>query len=165
MEHLKTIMEKLDDMKLSEKAMDDGDYLLLMGELKKAYDMHNVGKFVRVLRINTSINVFWSDVVGNTNLCTERMGWAHTSGAARNALSLDDEEDDSFHLDRVEVEMRKRNTHYTLKIIQNDEGEGDDSDVIDWVNNTIKTRFYDKIKTCKYINNPVDTIIYINDVE
>tara|TARA_R110000824_G_scaffold1050_1_gene5819 strand:+ start:207 stop:692 length:486 start_codon:yes stop_codon:yes gene_type:complete len=161
MEHLKTIMEKLDDMKLSEKAMDDGDYLLLMGELKKAYDMHNVGKFVRVLRINTSINVFWSDVVGNTNLCTERMGWAHTSGRNED----DDEEDHAFHLDRVEVEMRKRNTHYTLKIIQNDEGEGDASDVIDWINNTIKTRFYDKIKTCKYINNPVDTIIYINDVE
>ena len=161
MEHLKTIMEKIDDMKLSDKAMDDGDYLLLMGELKKAYDMHNVGKFVRVLRINTSINVFWSDIVGNTNLCTERMGWAHTSGGNED----DDPGTHDFHLDRVEVEMRKRNTHYTLKIIQNDEGEGYSSDVIDWINNTIKTKFYDKIKTCKYISNPCDTIIYINDVE
>ena len=30
MEHLKTIMEKLDDMKLSDKVMNDGDYKILM---------------------------------------------------------------------------------------------------------------------------------------
>ena len=159
MEHLKTIMEKLDDIKLSDKVINDGDYLILMEELKKAYDKHNVGKFVRVLRIYTRINVFWSDVDGNSNLNTDRLGWAHQS------CEEGDDGDDctATHLNRVEVELQKHETHHTLKIIEN--SDGDIRGTIDWENNTIKVDCYDKMKKNKIVSNPCDTIIYINDVE
>ena len=161
MEHLKTIMEKLDDLKLSEKVMDDGDYLILMDELKQAYEKHNVGKFVRIMRIQTSINVFWCDVDGNSNLNTDRIGWMHASSIERD--NENDDEPEPTHLNRVEVELQKRQTHHTLKIIEN--SDGDARGTIDWENNTIKVDCYNKMKQNKVVNSPIETIIYINDVE
>ena len=52
MEHLKTIMNKLDDMwGQGQQVMNDGDYKILMEELKSAYDKHNIGKFVNQIRL------------------------------------------------------------------------------------------------------------------
>ena len=160
MEHLKTIMEKLDDMKLSEKVMDDGDYLILMEQLKQAYEKHNVGKFVRVLRVQTSLNVFWCDVDGMSNLNTDRIGWMHASGYDEVNDTPDSE---VTHLNRVEVEIQNRQTYYTLKIIEDINADVRGS--IDWENNTITKCSYDKMKQNKFVSNPNETIIYINDIE
>ena len=158
MEHLKNIMEKLDDMKLSEKAMGDGDYLLLMEELKKAYDKHDVGKFVRVLKVSTSINVFWSDVDGSSGLNLDRGTWAHRSWSEGH-----EDEDNGSHLNSIEVELHKINNHHTLKIIENI--NEDVRGCINWEDNTITKCCYEKMKTNGFISTQYTTVIYMNDVE
>ena len=159
MEHLKTIMEKLDDMKLSEKVMNDGDYKILMDELKSAYDKKDLDKFVRVMKISSSINVFWSDTDGDSNLNSNRNAWS-----PRSCQEGDEDEGGVSDLKTVEVDLNTENTFHTLKIIE-DPGEYTSS--IDWVKNTIKVGCYEKMKIVKYMLNRCEnqTVIYLEDVE
>tara|TARA_R110000772_G_scaffold14132_1_gene41101 strand:+ start:534 stop:1007 length:474 start_codon:yes stop_codon:yes gene_type:complete len=157
MEHLKTIMEKLDDMKLSEKVMNDGDYKILMDELKSAYDKKDLDKFVRVMKISSSINVFWSDTDGDSNLNSNRNAWSH-----RSCQEGDEDEGGVSDLKTVEVDLNTENTFHTLKIIE-DPGEYTSS--IDWVKNTIKVGCYEKMKIVKYMLNCQGAVVYLEDVE
>ena len=165
MNNLKTIMEKLDDMKLSDKVMNDGDYKILMDNLKEAYDKKDIDKFVRVMKISSSINVFWSDTGGDSNLNSNRNGWAHhsTAGEAYN----DAGEEVKIYLDRVEVDLNTENTFHTLKIIEDPDGPREYTSSIDWEKNTIKVGCYEKMKIVKYMLNQCinETVIYLEDVE
>tara|TARA_R110000737_G_C14201136_1_gene417320 strand:+ start:37 stop:519 length:483 start_codon:yes stop_codon:yes gene_type:complete len=160
MESLKTIMEKLDDMKLSDKVMNDGDYKILMDELKKAYDKHNLGKFVRVMRVSTCFNVFWEDTDGASSINSNRVSWAHRSWVEGN-----EDDDGASHLNKVEVELNNTDAYHTLKIIENTDGRYEYTKSIDWEKNTIKVGCYEKMKITKFISNLGETIIYINDIE
>tara|TARA_R110000737_G_scaffold345572_1_gene374289 strand:+ start:520 stop:1002 length:483 start_codon:yes stop_codon:yes gene_type:complete len=160
MEHLKTIMEKLDDMKLSEKVMNDGDYKILMDELKSAYDKKDLDKFVRVMKISSSINVFWSDTDGESNLNSNRNAWSH-----RSCQEGDEDEGGVSDLKTVEVDLNTENTFHTLKIIEDPDGPREHTSSIDWVKNTIKVGCYEKMKIVKYMLNCNETVVYLEDVE
>ena len=73
MEHLKLIMDKLELMNEEEK-LNNEEYVFLMEHIGKAYKKHNIGKFVRVIKISSHINVFWSDKDGDSNLNSKRKG-------------------------------------------------------------------------------------------
>tara|TARA_R100000541_G_scaffold59252_1_gene72508 strand:+ start:70 stop:552 length:483 start_codon:yes stop_codon:yes gene_type:complete len=160
MENLKVIMDKLDDLKLSDKVMNDGDYKILMDNLKEAYDKKDIDKFVRVMKISSHINVYWSDTDGESNLNSNRNGWSH-----RSWQEGDEDEGGSSHLNRVEVDLNTENTFHTLKIIEDPDGPRQHTSSIDWVKNTIKVGLYEKIKITKYYEGMNETVVYLEDVE
>ena len=160
MQNLKVIMDKLDDLKLSDKVMNDGDYKILMDNLKEAYDKKDIDKFVRVMKISSHINVYWSDTDGDSNLNSNRNGWSH-----RSWQEGDEDEGGSSHLNRVEVDLNTENTFHTLKIIEDPDGPRQHTSSIDWVKNTIKVGLYEKIKITKYYEGMNETVVYLEDVE
>lgn len=158
MEHLKTIMEKLDDMKLSEKVMNDGDYKILMDELKSAYDLHNVGKFVKVMEVKPKVNLYWKTKY-NSGFHTHTE-WAH------NTDSCEEQECDCGNcegnqpLEQTELSVSLKKTIIILKIIEEDQFP-----LLNTKNNTISNDAYEKLKENKVDNWGGKTFVFIGDVE
>ena len=164
MEHLKLIMEKLELMNEGEK-LNNEEYVYLMEHIGKAYKKKDIDKFVRVMKISSHINVYWSDTEGESNLNSNRNGWAHhsTHGEAYN----DAGDEVKIHLERIEVDLNTENTFHTLKIIEDPDGPREYTSSIDWEKNTIKVGCYEKMKIVKYMLNKCinETVIYLEDVE
>ena len=113
MEHLKTIMEKIDDLKLSDKVMNDGDYKILMDNLKEAYDKHNVGKFVKVMEIKPKVGLYWKTDY-NSGFHTHIL-WAHDSKCGEECECGNCEDTDP--ITQAELQVGLTDTIHILKII------------------------------------------------
>ena len=142
--------------------LNNEEYVYLMEHIGKAYKKKDIDKFVRVMKISSHINVYWSDTEGESNLNCNRNGWMH-----RSWQEGDEDEGGSSHLNRVEVDLNTQNTFHTLKIIEDPDGPRDHTSNIDWVNNTIKVGCYEKIKITKYMLYECinETVVYLEDVE
>ena len=160
MEHLKTIMEKLDDMKLSEKVMNDGDYKILMEELKSAYDLHKVGQFVRILKIEPKINLYWKTKY-DSGFHTHHK-WAHDSNCDSDCECGNCEGNFPLQQTEFSVELKKR-THILKIVPDSDYNRGKR---INFVEDTIEKTTYEKLKEDK-IGGSENHIMYVfmNDVE
>ena len=154
-------MVKIDEIKLADTNINDGDYKVLCDALKKTYDNFDTGKFVRVLKVKTRTVVYWSDIDGDSGITDTRGGWCHTSWREG-----DDDEERSSHLNKVEMRASIEETFYTLKIIEDPDGPRDFTPSYDWENNTIKVREYDRLKNQGPTKQDSGTsiIVFINDV-
>jgi len=156
MENLKNIMEKIDDLKLSDKVMNDGDYKILMDNLKEAYDKHNVGKFVKVMEIKPKVGLYWKTEY-NSGFHTHT-SWAHDTTC--------DEEcecgrcEDSFPITQAELKVSLTDTIHILKIIEEEEYP-----LLNIKNNTITNDAYEKLKGKKVDNWCNKWYVFISDVE
>ena len=156
MENLKNIMEKIDDMKLSDKVMNDGDYKILMDNLKEAYDKHNIGKFIKVMEIKPKVGLYWKTKY-NSGFHTHT-SWAHDTTC--------DEEcecgrcEDSFPIEQTELEVSLTDTIHILKIIDKEEYP-----LLNTKNNTISNDAYEKLKEKKADNWGNKMFVFIGDVE
>ena len=157
MNNLKTIMEKLDDMKLSDKVMNDGDYKILMDNLKEAYDKHNIGKFVKVMEIKPKTTLYWKTKY-NSGIHTHNR-WAHDSTCDENCECGNCE--DTFPLTVAEYSVSMINTIYILKIIDCEE----DYPLLNIKDNTISNNAYEKLKEKKADNWGNKWYVFIGDVE
>ena len=158
MEHLKTIMEKLDDMKLSEKVMNDGDYKILMDELKSAYDLHNVGKFVKVMEIKPKVNIYWKTKY-NSGFHTHTE-WAHNTDSCEEPECECGNCEGNQPLEQTELSVSLTDTIYLLKIVYNE-----DYPPIDIKENTITNERYEKLKENKVDKWGAKMFVFIGDVE
>ena len=157
MEHLKTIMNKLDDMwGQGEQVMNDGDYKILMEELKSAYDKHNIGKFVKVMEIKPDTTLYWKTKY-NSGIHTHT-SWAHDTSC--------DEEcecgrcEDTFPITQAEYSVSLTHTIIILKIIDTEEYP-----LLNTKNNTISNDAYEKLKEKKADNWVGKMFVFIGDVE
>ena len=153
MEELKLFTGLIEEIK---DQLDDGQYKGILECSKKIYDHCNDHKYVRVLKIQQSMMIFWGDIEGESGISSiNHQGWNHRS-------DRDDEieMDDCSHLNRMEVRQRSVETYHILKVI--DKGE---YPVINWKENTIMVGAYEKLKKTKFRHCCQETLIFLNDVE
>tara|TARA_R110000765_G_C18610206_1_gene570308 strand:- start:103 stop:576 length:474 start_codon:yes stop_codon:yes gene_type:complete len=157
MEHLKNIMEKLDLMNEEEK-FNNEEYRFLMKEIKSAYDLQNVGKFVKVMEVKPKVNIYWKTKY-NSGFHTHTE-WAH------NTDSCEDEEcecgncEGNQPLEQTELSVGLKDTIHLLKIVYND-----DFPLINTKENTITNERYEKLKENKVDKWGDKMFVFIGDVE
>ena len=157
MEHLKNIMEKLDLMNEEEK-FNNEEYRFLMKEIKSAYDLHNVGKFVKVMEVKPKVNIYWKTKY-NSGFHTHTE-WAH------NTDSCEEEEcecgncEGNQPLEQTELSVGLKDTIHLLKIVYEDQFP-----ILSTKNNTISNGAYEKLKENKVDNWGGKTFVFIGDVE
>jgi hypothetical protein len=153
MEALKNVMNTLDEVK---EKLTDKEYKQMSDEMKKAYDSFKVGKYIKVLQVETDTSVYWKDVDGDSGITTGQGNWSHQSWKEG-----DLDESQGGHLDSVEVKTELKQTTHILKIIDNDDthcGAG-----ININKNTIENSSYSRLKDKKFCHTAWGLIIFIKD--
>ena len=152
MEELKLFTGLIEEIK---DQLDDGQYKGILECSKKIYDHCNDHKYVRVLKIQSSVLVFWADLEGESGIShVEHHGWAHRS-------DREPDMEDQNHLSRVEMKQRSVETYHILKVIDHDQGE---YPVINWEKNTIMMGAYEKLKITKFRHCCNEIVVFLNDL-
>jgi hypothetical protein len=157
MEALKDVMNTLDVIK---EKLTDKEYKEMSDDMKKAYDSFKVGKYIKVLQVETDTSVYWKDVDGDSGITTGQGNWSHQSwkeGQTGDAL----DESQGGDLDIVEVKTELKQTINLLKIIDDDDNSCGGG--ININKNTIENSSYSRLKDKKFCHTAWGLIIFIDD--
>ena len=153
MESLKNVMNTLDVIK---EKLTDKEYKEMSDEMKKLYDSFKVGKYIKVLQVESYTSVYWKDVDGDSGITTGVGGWSHRSWNEGN-INVSEE----AHLDLVEMKTELKQTRHLLKIIDDDNTscKGINTD-----ENTIENSFYTRLKDKQFQHTAKGLVIFMEDI-
>jgi hypothetical protein len=156
MEALKNVMNTLDIIK---EKLTDKEYKEMSDEMKKLYDSFKVGKYIKVLQVETDTSVYWKDVDGDSGITTGQGNWSHQSWKEGQMEGLD--ESQGGDLDIVEVKTELKETTHLLKIIDDDDNscKGINTD-----ENTIENSFYTRLKDKQFQHTAKGLVIFMEDI-
>jgi hypothetical protein len=146
MDNLKTMMEKIDEIK---EKMTDEAYVILSDEMKKLYEKEDKEIHIRVKKITTETLIFANDTAGHSRVIKENR-WRFVAKDSPDDYNDSDDENDMIEdLQQVEVKSNIVVTNHLLRVIESHHDKPD----YNWDENTIQYHIYGDLIEKKYFQH------------